>query len=531
MPIIKKRILVTSMATLIVVAAGTMAGYLASRDLTLWLTESKLRQYATQTLTEADSASLESRAMLAAMRTSPFPFCSDEEIASFRNLIFLSEYLKEAGRVRDGQIQCSAMLGRLSAPIALPQPDLVQSDGTRVYTKLSQFSVGDLRVISVQLNDSYIVFSPYIETHRVPEPIHSTIVAIDASDRGNGAQSQAKGQVLSGDGQPRLDGSVNATVCSDRSSNCVTDTISIPDALQAGGLVQAGCMAAGGLAGLCIGLILALLQHGNQSIRKQLYRGIRSGRVQVVYQAIMDTVSGRVYGAEALARWTDEDGNVVEPEVFVQVAEECGFVGDLTKLVVRQVLRDFAKKLRSHPDFRISVNVAASDLTDPHFLPMLDAAMKRAAVPAKSLAIEITEGPSTRNEVVMETIRQLRLRGHSVMLDDFGTGYSSLSYLSANSVDAIKIDKPFTQAIGTSASNATILPQILSMAEALNLQVIVEGIETAQQESYFAEAGWPILAQGWFFGLPVPVDVFQDWLAEEEKKAQSAPAIGSANKY
>jgi sensor c-di-GMP phosphodiesterase-like protein len=273
-----------------------------------------------------------------------------------------------------------------------------------------------------------------------------------------------------------------------------------------------------------MGFLFAFLQKRNRSIERQLRRGIRFGRVRVLYQAIVDTVSGRAVGAEALARWTDEDGNEVGPEVFVPVAEAHGFAGAITKLVVRQVLLDLGEQLGKAPDFRVSINAAASDMTDPHFLPMLDQSLKRISLPAQSLAIEIAEGPSARNEAVMETIRQLRERGHSVLLDDFGTCYSSLSYLSANSVDAIKIDKPFAQAIGTDAANAAILPQILTMAEALNLQVIVEGIETAQQASYFTQAGWPILAQGWFFGCPVPAVVFRKWLIDERKKTQTASA-------
>ena len=130
----------------------------------------------------------------------------------------------------------------------------------------------------------------------------------------------------------------------------------------------------------------------------------------------------------------------------------------------------------------------------------------------------------------METIRQLRERGHSVLLDDFGTCYSSLSYLSANSVDAIKIDKPFAQAIGTDAANAAILPQILTMAEALNLQVIVEGIETAQQACYFSGLTQLIHGQGWLYGRPIPAEEFHRLLTEGDKKAPASAEVADETK-
>ena len=119
----------------------------------------------------------------------------------------------------------------------------------------------------------------------------------------------------------------------------------------------------------------------------------------------------------------------------------------------------------------------------------------------------------------MDAILRLREKGHKVMIDDFGTGYSSLAYLQDLAVDAIKIDKAFTKAIGTEAVTAAILPQILAMAAALNLAVVVEGIETESQADYFAGVGERILAQGWFFGRPVPAEAFHRILAQDEREA------------
>lgn len=109
-----------------------------------------------------------------------------------------------------------------------------------------------------------------------------------------------------------------------------------------------------------------------------------------------------------------------------------------------------------------------------------------------------------RTKTAMETIRILKERGHSVQIDDFGTGFSSLSYLKDLSIDTIKIDGSFIRAIGTDSVTLGILPQILSMAETLNLQVIAEGIETVEQAGYFACISKPVLGQGWYCGRPMP---------------------------
>jgi len=218
--------------------------------------------------------------------------------------------------------------------------------------------------------------------------------------------------------------------------------------------------------------------------------------------------------AEALARWTDEEGNVVSPDVFIRIAEDHGFVGEITRQVVKRALRDFAETLRQHPDFHISVNATAMDLCDPEFLSMLDGSLKQAKVQPKSLAIEITESSTASREEAMETIRNLRARGHSIHIDDFGTGYSNLSYLLYISVDTIKIDQAFTKVIGTDAVSAAILPQILAMAKSLGLEVIVEGIETEQQKNYFFQPTLHMYGQGWLFGRPVPAEEFHILLAE-----------------
>jgi len=184
---------------------------------------------------------------------------------------------------------------------------------------------------------------------------------------------------------------------------------------------------------------------------------------------------------------------------------------------VRRALRDFRGILLQNPEFRLNINVTATDLADDKFLPMLQQCLSQARVPAASLTIEITESSTARKQVVIEAIHQLRMCGHSVHIDDFGTGYSSLAYLKDLSVDAIKIDKAFTHAIGTEAVTLGILPQILALANTLRLGVIAEGIETAEQAEYFAGSENLVLGQGWLFGRPVSPQEFQLNLTASEK--------------
>jgi sensor c-di-GMP phosphodiesterase-like protein len=521
---LKQRVLITMVATVVAAACGLLAAYLLGRAIALHLTESRLSYDATRAISDSAEFSRDAHAVLDAMNALPAPLCSDKDMAALLELVYHSHYLKEAGRVRDGKIVCSTTLGRLAlSGIEQPRPDYIGADGVKVYINPPQFRLEGIMVTSLQAGDSYVVFNPYIYSLRESTTVHFIGAAIST------AQSQFARQVNQDsnhtrtiparDGDFRIGDILYSTRCSPRDDFCMTASLSVSEALQANHGELKALLILGGPAGGLFGFVVALLYRRNRSLDHQLRRAIRNDTLRVEYQQIMTLTGERIVGAEALARWTDEDGFAVGPDIFVKIAEEHGYVGSITRLVVSHVLRDFAATLRAQPDFRVSINVAATDLADPRFLPMLEHALKQAEVPAASLIIEITESSTARHETAIAAILRLRQRGHSVHIDDFGTGYSSLSYLHDLSVDAIKIDRIFTQSIGTEAVTAAILPQILSMAKVLHLQVIAEGIETRQQAEYFAGLAQPILGQGWLFGRSIAADVFHSLLAECEKKA------------
>jgi sensor c-di-GMP phosphodiesterase-like protein len=424
--------------------------------------------------------------------------------------------------MRNGEIVCSAFLGRLAQPRTQQEPDFTQQDDTRIYKNLPPYQNGSLDSLALQQGDSYVVSTPTSRIHLEPASMHFTETAKDVPSqkvgRLFGESPPSLGSILTTEGQSSLGENLYATRCSTRFFNCVTVYTSIPEALQADRVQFVTYIALCGLIGGFSGFFWSVIAWRNRSMEKQLRRAVKRDDLRVVYQPIVNLATRRIVGAEALSRWTDEDGRVVGPDVFIKMAEERGFVGPITELVLHHALRDFQETIRRKPDFHLSINVAASDLRDPGFLSMLQSSLEEASVPAKNVSIEITERSTVRDDVVaMESIRCLRERGHSIHIDDFGTGYSSLSYLHDLSVNAIKIDRAFTQAIGTDAATVAILPQILAMAESLKLQVIVEGVETNVQAKYFGAMTQPVLAQGWLFGRPIPAADFYCLLAEERK--------------
>jgi sensor c-di-GMP phosphodiesterase-like protein len=260
----------------------------------------------------------------------------------------------------------------------------------------------------------------------------------------------------------------------------------------------------------------------NRSLPNQLLRALQRHQIHMVYQPIVELGSGNVVAVEALARWTDEAGYAVSPEIFVRVAEERGLINRLTQYIIERSLTEFAAFLQEHPELRIHINVSVLDLQDDRFLPFLNASLHRFKLSPRSVVIEITESQTALKQKVGECIYRLRQAGFSTYIDDFGTGYSSLAYLKDLAIHAIKIDKGFTQSIGTEAVTLSLLPQMLAMAETLGLQVVVEGIETVEQAAYFATKKPALLGQGWLYGRPAPAQELLEQLTKRELPVHTA---------
>jgi sensor c-di-GMP phosphodiesterase-like protein len=530
----RRQVFVTLSAVAVAMLCGVIATLLVVTAIALKSANSKLEKDAVQMLNTLNGVLDEARLLVATMNASHDPACSDDEIAFLRKMIYSSENFRDAGHIHSGRIECSAMLGRDHLPSTQFHSVADFKDGISIFKNLSPYQSNSRQAFGLQMDDLYVVLDPRFSP-RMDQINPNRIVTMIDSHSGQafhpGRPLPAIGGLIDDhDWQARLGNTLFVTRCNLRSLNCVTTYATIRQMLDSRRGDLAISIPLGALFGAPFGLIFSLLYKRNRSMVQQLRRAIRRDELQVVYQPIVCLASKHIVGAEALVRWTDEEGFAVGPNVFVRLAEERGFVGGITRLVLHKSLRDFEDILRSKSGFHLSVNVTAADLADPRFLPTLDHSLEVASVAAGSLSIEITESGTARSRVAMDAILRLRDRGHKVVIDDFGTGYSSLAYLQDLAVDAIKIDKAFTKAVGTEAVTANILPQILAMAEVLNLAVVVEGIETAAQADYFSGAGERILAQGWFFGRPVSAEAFHRLLAQDERKvpvtvdAATAPA-------
>ncbi len=245
--------------------------------------------------------------------------------------------------------------------------------------------------------------------------------------------------------------------------------------------------------------------------------GVRGrGELHVVYQPIIDTLSGSLTGVEALMRWTHPSRGPVSPNVFIPFAEQSGQIIDLGRWVLEQACDD-RDRCQCHraADIALSVNVSAHQLLSVGFADTVETVLAGSSTRPGLLTLEITErvffGDEQRARVVLGELKDL---GVGLALDDFGTGYSSLSYLDQLPIDKIKLDRSFiTQLTGTPASQAMIRA-IIQLAHSLELSVVCEGVETDEQYGHLVHLGADS-CQGFYFAQPMTAPTLETLIGDQ----------------
>ena len=230
---------------------------------------------------------------------------------------------------------------------------------------------------------------------------------------------------------------------------------------------------------------------------------------EVEFQPVVDLADGRVMSAEALVRWRTPDGRLLPPDEFIPIAEERGLIAAIGEQVLTEAARHGAIWHRAIPHFVTSVNASATQILSPGFPELVGRVLERSGLAPEGLSIEITEDVVLHDVGrAVETLRALRDLGVWIAIDDFGTGYSSLAYLRELPFTTMKIDREFVTNIVGSPRDRALLATMVSMAEALDLWVLVEGVEDEAQREVLLELG-ARMAQGFLFSPPVPAAAVQ----------------------
>jgi EAL domain-containing protein (putative c-di-GMP-specific phosphodiesterase class I) len=247
-----------------------------------------------------------------------------------------------------------------------------------------------------------------------------------------------------------------------------------------------------------------------------LRQAVERRALTVAFQPKVDPRTGRVVGAEALARWNHPTLGMIPPDEFIPLAEHSGLVRPLTLHVLEFALRRRTIWARSGHDLQVAVNLSPNSLLEPELPEQVALLLAQTDTPPYALTLEITESTILADpQGSMATLERLHSLGVKLSIDDFGTGYSSLGRLRELPIHEVKIDKSFVRGIADDHRDRAVVRSAVQLGHALDLEVVAEGVEDADTYAYLAAEGCDVV-QGYLLSPPLPPDRFAEWLDSYE---------------
>ncbi len=267
---------------------------------------------------------------------------------------------------------------------------------------------------------------------------------------------------------------------------------------------------------------LELQRQEQQRVERLLKEAIVQNELQLFYQPKASIENGeyKFKSAEALLRWFDGDQVIYYPDQFIAVAEKSDLICELGYWVIHRVCRQISEwEEQGQEPLKIAVNLSPRQIKDEKLFEFLQGQMEHFNIDPGNLELEITEYAVIENiEESVKTLRKLKSLGVSIAMDDFGTGYSSLSYLKQLPIDVLKIDRSFIKTLPFESGDIAIVTAIFSIASALNLEVVAEGVESQEQLDFLVKQNCH-MAQGYYFSPALAPMEFADWLCLKNKQS------------
>ena len=260
------------------------------------------------------------------------------------------------------------------------------------------------------------------------------------------------------------------------------------------------------------------------TLERSLRHALERNELVVHYQPMMEIATGRVVGAEALVRWNHPENGLMQPDEFIRVAEDTHLIVSLGAWVLRTACAQMkAWHDAGHAWLRVAVNLSPRQFQDRNLAATVERILAETGFPAPYLDLEITESTAMNNaELSLSILKRLKEMGIRISIDDFGTGYSSLSYLKRFPIDTVKIDQDFVRDL--TSDDEAIITAVISMARALNLRVIAEGVETEAQLDFLRREKCAEM-QGFLYSRPLTAADFEHALRDASRLvSERAPA-------
>jgi diguanylate cyclase (GGDEF)-like protein/PAS domain S-box-containing protein len=249
---------------------------------------------------------------------------------------------------------------------------------------------------------------------------------------------------------------------------------------------------------------------GRLSLERSLHHAFDRKEFVLHYQPMINVATGGTIGAEALIRWDHPERGQMQPDDFIPVAEECGLIHPIGEWVLRTACTQMKRwHDGGRRDLRLAVNLSPRQFQQHNLASMIEDVLRETGYPGHLLDIEITESTAMQHaEMSLAIMNRLKEMGIRISIDDFGTGYSSLSYLKRFPIDTVKIDQNFVRDLGSGSTGGPIISAVISMARALKLNVIAEGVENEEQLAFLRRENCEAI-QGFFCSAPLPAAEFE----------------------
>ncbi|PIE43104.1 MAG: two-component system response regulator [Gammaproteobacteria bacterium] len=246
---------------------------------------------------------------------------------------------------------------------------------------------------------------------------------------------------------------------------------------------------------------------GRLKLERDLRGALKQNELNVYYQPKVNAITGDVIGVEALVRWHHPEKGIIYPSEFLPLAEETKLIIDISEWVLETACREVNQWIQNgHEAIRLAVNFSPKQIEHPRFVNQLINQLKLTGFPRQNLEIEISENVIMNNlEHIVQKLNSLAEYGVSIAVDDFGTGYSSLSYLHKLPIHTLKLDQSFVKGLHNQPGQPCIVNAIIAMAQGLKLNIVAEGVETAEQYAYLKKLGCHEI-QGFYFGKAQPAN-------------------------
>lgn len=441
--------------------------------------------------------------------------CSEQFLHILRVRLWPYPLIKDIAYVNDGKVYCSALWGKMSAPVILNIfKNKIKNDS---YTWILDAEVDSNIIADILYTDNFaITISPFAFRRFWDEAVNMHFNAI-VGDYNHEHHFFKIGFDVATLESIEHNGAKNITFimvksCSEENNICVTAGTQFHLFEYHNSYVLFFLILIYFVISLLVYFIINSHIDNKKTLAARLEIAILNKELKLVYQPIHKVIDQSIVGIEVLLRWNDEEIGNIGPDIFIPLAEKNGLIDKISIYVVENSIKECRDIIDSN--LLLSINVNCSDICSKKFKDSLMTVLNEVGVSGSSIVLEMTERQNANIEELQHSIAAYADTGILFALDDFGTGYSNLNWLSLLDVDEIKIDKSLIDSIGTESINKHVLPGIVEIFKDMPKIIVFEGIENEAQYNFLKDKMPNCYVQGWYFSKALYFNDLKIYLSE-----------------